>query len=115
MDLPQIDTTPRRPAPRPTSSSGPPPWLGGVVAAALVVVGLVAWSVLGPRVAASGMAREMEGQYRMLLDAKATEIDLSVRAGAVAELYLHAHDSEGYERWKAIADRHARNAGIPGQ
>jgi hypothetical protein len=38
------------------------------------------------------------------------EMAKSVRAGAVAEMFLQAKDSTNYRAWKAKADAHMKNA-----
>jgi hypothetical protein len=38
------------------------------------------------------------------------EFAKSVRAGAVAEMFLHANDEASYGKWKAIADDHQKRA-----
>ena len=106
----RIDTT-TRPKPRPPASA-PPQWLAGLFGLLLTIAGMGAWMTIGPRIMAGGAASEMEQQYQILLDISASEMDLGIRAGAVADLYLHAHDRTQYAKWKAISDVHMRRAGI---
>lgn len=58
-------------------------------------------------------AADLEDQYRIVVDAGAPQIDRAIRAGAVAEAYLQGKDKAAYRRWKAIAERHTRAAGLP--
>lgn len=115
----RINTQPRRPAPRPRSPRAPAgpsqAAKAGAALLALVIAGgaTAGWMVLGPRFAAARMADDMEEQYQMLRDSGAGGMELHVRASAVAELALHAHDRERYQRWKMVADDHARQAGLP--
>jgi len=115
----RIDTKPRRPKPRPASpkaTAGPLPAVkAGAAIVAMVIAGAATtgWMVLGPRFTVARMADDMEEQYQMLLDSGGGNMDLHVRASAVAELALHAHDRDRYQRWKKVADGHARRAGLP--
>jgi len=115
----RIDTQPRRPTPRPApsraASTPSPAAKAGAAIVAIVMAGgaTTAWMVLGPQFTAARMADDMEEQYQMLVDAGGGDMDLHVRATAVAELALHAHDRERYQRWKKVADAHARRAGFP--
>lgn len=106
----RIDTTEKRPATRPAHR--PSLW-PAVLALAVGGAALSGWLAIGPRVVARGMADELIDQYQLLVDAKASQLELGVRAGAVAEAYLQAKDAEGYREWKAAADRHMRAAGMP--
>jgi hypothetical protein len=110
----RIDTSApaRRPAP-PAPGGAQPSAIVGVVGLVLSAVAMGAWMNIGPQIMAGGAAGEMEEQYQILVDSKASDMDLGVRAGAVADLYLHAHDRTRYAKWKAIADQHMRRAGIP--
>jgi hypothetical protein len=38
------------------------------------------------------------------------EMAKSVRAGAVAEMFLHANDETSYQKWKSVADSHMKKA-----
>ena len=115
----RINTQPRRPAPRgasPRAPAGPSPVAKAAAAVlALVIAGAATtgWMVLGPQFTAARMADDMEGQYQMLRDSGGGDMELHVRASAVAELALHAHDRERYQRWKKVSDDHARQAGLP--
>jgi len=115
----RIDTQPRPSKPRPASpraTAGPSPAVKAASSIlALVIAGAATtgWMVLGPQFTAARMADDMEEQYQMLLDARGGDMELHVRASAVAELALHAHDRDRYQRWKSVADGHARRAGLP--
>ena len=60
-----------------------------------------------------GTAADLERQYQLLVDEDAPQIDCAIRPGAVAEAYLQAEDRKRYRKWKALADRHMRAAGLP--
>lgn len=105
----RIDTQPKR---QPIAPRRPNRWpwvIGAVGGVVLIGIGYA----ITPRVVANSMAQEIEGQYQMLMRSGASDMELAVRASAAAELHLQAHDEESYQRWKAIADRHARAAGLP--
>jgi len=82
-------------------------WFVGVGLMALV------WWGTGMHFSASQIAGEMEEQYQLLLDTGASQMELGVRAGAVAEAYLHAQDRERYVQWNRRAQQHLRRAGLP--
>lgn len=115
----RINTQHRRPARRPASPMAPagpsPAAKAGAALLALVIAGgaTAGWMVLGPRFAASRMGADMEEQYQLLRESGGGDMELHVRASAVAELALHAHDRERYQRWKRTSDDHARRAGLP--
>lgn len=109
----RIDTTEKRPAPRPAQRQRAQPVWPALLALVVGIAGLSAWMSIGPSMVARGMAEGLIDQYQLLVDAKASELELGVRAGAVAEAYLQAKDSEGYREWKAAADRHMKAAGMP--
>ena len=105
----RINTQPKR---QPIAPRRPNRWpwvIGAVGGVVLIGIGYA----ITPRVVANSMAREIEGQYQMLVRSGASDMELAVRASAAAELHLQSHDEENYQRWKAIADRHARAAGLP--
>lgn len=110
-DLPQIDTT-RRPA-RSAPSRGLPAWLMPMAGVVVLAASLGTWALLGPTIVAGRMADDLEEQYRLLVESRASQLDLGVRAGAIAEAALHAKDRARYREWKAVADRHMRAAGMP--
>lgn len=109
----RIDTNDRRPAPRSAQRPRARPAWPALLALVIGIAGLLAWMAIGPRVVARGMADELIDQYGLLLQANASQLELGVRAGAVAEAYLQAQDAEGYREWKAASDRHMRAAGMP--
>ena len=109
----RIDTAERRPAPRPAHRPSPRPVWPAVLALVVGIAGLSGWMAIGSSMVARGVADELVDQYQLLIDAKASQLELGVRAGAVAEAYLQANDAEGYREWKAAADRHMRAAGMP--
>lgn len=108
----RIDTTPRS-TPR---RQQPPQWLVGVVGLVLVV-GMLGggawWASTAMQRNASQVAADLEAQYEIQRNAGARNIDLGVRAGIIAEAYLQSQDPQQYRRWKAIADWHMREAGMP--
>lgn len=55
------------------------------------------------------VARDLIQQYEIVKDGS-DEMAKSVRAGAVAEMYLQAKNQSDYELWKARADRHLQAA-----
>lgn len=55
------------------------------------------------------VARDLIQQYEIVKDGS-DEMAKSVRAGAVAEMYLQAKDRGNYEAWKNKADAHMKNA-----
>jgi hypothetical protein len=111
----RIDTTTMSSPPPAPAANAPPQWMAGVLGLILTLVGMGAWMSIGPRMLAGGAASELEEQYQILVDSNASDMDLWARAGVVAECYLQAHDRERYAKWKSIAAKHARRAGIPGQ
>jgi len=114
--LPQIDTRPK-PVPRkPATPSRPSavwPWLLSIVGAATTFGSMAAWMQIGPGIVASTVADDLAEQYDLLDPAETSQLELGMRAGAVAEACLQAKDRDCYRRWKAIADCHLRAAGMP--
>jgi hypothetical protein len=58
---------------------------------------------------ATSVANDLMDQYEIVRGGN-DEMAKSMRAGAVAEMYLQAKDQANYQKWKAIADRHMSNA-----
>lgn len=58
---------------------------------------------------ATGVAQDLIEQYDIVKNGS-DEMAKSVRAGAVAEMYLQARDQANYEAWKAKADGHMKAA-----
>jgi hypothetical protein len=58
---------------------------------------------------ATGVADDLIEQYDIVKNGS-DETAKSVRAGAVAEMFLQARDSSNYELWKSRADAHMKKA-----
>lgn len=46
------------------------------------------------------VAGDLEQQYHIMEDAKATNVEKCSRSAAVAEAYLQAHNSPKYDEWR---------------
>jgi hypothetical protein len=114
--LPQIDTrpklTPRQPA-TPIRPSSVWPWLFSIMGCAITFGSMAAWMKIGPGIVAFTVADDLAEQYDLLDQAESSQLELGMRAAAVAEACLQAKDRDCYKRWKAIADRHLRAANMP--
>lgn len=58
---------------------------------------------------AKGVAKDLIEQYDIVKNGT-DEMAKSIRAGAVAEMYLQAKDQANYESWKAKSDAHMKRA-----
>lgn len=58
---------------------------------------------------ATKVANDLVDQYYIVKDGT-DEMAKSMRAGAVAEMYLQAKDQANYQKWKAVADQHMNKA-----
>ena len=106
--------------------------LGIILAVGLMFGGCVALVGVGARQAAKEMKRNggksgdsfMDAvhdevmndaieQYNTVVRGGGSEIEKSVHAGFVMAACAQAKDDAAYAKWKAIKDRHDRNAGIP--
>lgn len=114
--FPQIDTRPKR-TPTPSATTPPPasapPWLVSVIGVALTFGAMGLWMRVGPGFVASGLINDLAEQYQLLADGGASQLELGMRASAVAEACLQAKRREAYKQWKATSDRHLRAAGMP--
>ena len=57
------------------------------------------------------VARDLEQQYD-IAKRSGTAMDACTRAGAVAEMYLQAHDEENYKTWKRVQAKECKRAGL---
>jgi archaellum component FlaF (FlaF/FlaG flagellin family) len=57
---------------------------------------------------ANTVAADVEEQYNIVKRNNGTAIELSVKAGLVAEAYLNAHDEANYRKWKDVEKYHSK-------
>ncbi len=64
------------------------------------------------RMVAEDFAEQYEMARRNLGSDQNAHIELSVKAGIVAEAFLQAGDEVNYRKWKAIAEQHGQAGGL---
>lgn len=93
--------------------------VAGIITTFIIIILLIAWAWPSKEETQATInslheqtARDLEQQYAELQRTGASQMDLCVRAGFVAEAYLQANASTAFEKWQNIENNHCQKAGL---